>query len=72
MKILFLYPNLRGMNMLPPAVAILSRLLKDENHDVDLFDTTYYKDAEILDDESAKHSALINKKNQTYRCCLMI
>ena len=28
MKVLFLYPNLRGMNMLPPSIAILSALLK--------------------------------------------
>ena len=28
MKVLFLYPNLRGMNMLPPSIAMLSTLLK--------------------------------------------
>ncbi len=43
MKVLFLYPNLRGMNMLPPAVAILSALLKQRGVEVELFDTTYWR-----------------------------
>src|SRR3989338_1580121 len=43
MKVLFVYPNLRGMNMLPPAIAILSALLKRHGHQVELFDTTYWR-----------------------------
>ncbi len=43
MKILFLYPNLHGMNMLPPAIALLATLLKQRGHDVDLFDSTNYR-----------------------------
>lgn len=42
-KVLFIYPNLRGMNMLPPAIAILARILKDNGFSVALFDTTYYQ-----------------------------
>jgi len=42
-KVLFVYPNTFGMNMLPPAIALLSAVLKKENHSVKLFDTTYYK-----------------------------
>lgn len=42
-SILFIYPNLRGMNMLPPAIAIFSRILKDNGFNVALFDTTYYR-----------------------------
>jgi hypothetical protein len=42
-KVLFLYPNTFGMNMLPPAVALFSALLKKEGHKVDLFDATYYQ-----------------------------
>jgi anaerobic magnesium-protoporphyrin IX monomethyl ester cyclase len=30
------------MNMLPPAIALFSALLKEEGHDVSLFDATYY------------------------------
>lgn len=42
-KVLFVYPNLRGMNMLPPAIGLLSAILKREGHTVRLFDTTYYE-----------------------------
>lgn len=42
-NVLFVYPNLRGMNMLPPAIALFSRILKDDGFSVALFDTTYYK-----------------------------
>ena len=42
-KVLFVYPNSYGMNMLPPAIALLSAVLKKEGHSVELFDTTYYK-----------------------------
>jgi anaerobic magnesium-protoporphyrin IX monomethyl ester cyclase len=48
LRVLFLYPNLRGMNMLPPAIGLLSAILKREGHTVRLFDTTYYQ---TVDDE---------------------
>ena len=41
-KILFIYPNTFGMNMLPPAIATFSAILKQEGHKVQVFDTTYY------------------------------
>ncbi len=40
MKVLFLYPNIQGMNMFPPAIAVFTSLLKSHGHIVDLFDTT--------------------------------
>lgn len=45
-KVLFIYPNFRGMNMLPPAIGLLSAILKAEGHTVRLFDTTYYHSLE--------------------------
>ena len=42
-KDLFIYPNSYGMNMLPPAIALLSAVVKEAGHQVELFDTTYYK-----------------------------
>jgi anaerobic magnesium-protoporphyrin IX monomethyl ester cyclase len=42
MRVLLVYPNMRGMNMLPPAIALFSRLLKEEGHEVALFDSTDY------------------------------
>ena len=41
-KVLFLYPNTYGMNMLPPAIATFSAILKKEGHKIEVFDTTYY------------------------------
>ena len=42
MRVLFVYPNVRGLYMLPPAVAILSAVLKEAGHECRLFDTTYW------------------------------
>ena len=42
-NVLFIYPNTFGMNMLPPAIGLLSSILKDDGNDVELFDTTYYE-----------------------------
>ena len=41
-NVLLIYPNTFGMNMLPPAIALFSALLKKEGHKVEIFDTTYY------------------------------
>ncbi|MBI2069771.1 MAG: B12-binding domain-containing radical SAM protein [Elusimicrobia bacterium] len=41
-KVLFLYPNLRAESLIPPCITLLSRLLKDRGHTVDLFDSTNY------------------------------
>lgn len=41
-RVLFVYPNLYMMNMMPPAIAVFSALLKQKGIDVALFDTTYY------------------------------
>ena len=42
-KVMLIYPNHEGMNMLPPAIGLLSACLKRAGFTVDLFDTTYYK-----------------------------
>lgn len=44
MKVLFVYPNLFGMNMLPPAIGILNAGLLQDGHETALFDTTSYVD----------------------------
>lgn len=60
MRVLLVYPNVRGLNMLPPAVASFSALLKDNGHDTLLFDTTYYnpQDDDLIDGESYKEQQL--------------
>ena len=49
MKVLFLYPNHKGINMLPTGIALLSACLKREGHTVKLFDTTYYNETTFID-----------------------
>jgi len=41
-RVLFVYPNLYMMNMMPPSIAIFSALLKQKGMETALFDTTYY------------------------------
>ena len=59
LKVLFIYPNYFGMNMLPPAIALLSAVVKKEGHHVQLFDTTYYhEDAFGTDSDGVKADRL--------------
>ena len=57
-KVLFLYPNTYGMNMLPPAIALFSALLKEAGHQVSLFDATYYSIDYGVDSDGAKADRL--------------
>ncbi|HIL26766.1 MAG TPA: radical SAM protein, partial [Nitrospinaceae bacterium] len=57
-KVLFIYPNTYGMNMLPPAIALFSALLKDRGHSVDLFDATYYQTDHGIDSDGTKAERL--------------
>jgi hypothetical protein len=57
-RVLFIYPNTYGMNMLPPAIALFSALLKSRGHDVDLFDSTYYSIDYGVDSDGTKASNL--------------
>ena len=63
-RVLFLYPNERGMSTVPAAIAILSQVLKDAGHLTALFDTTFY----MFDDEIAiKDFDEIFTKSVNYR-----
>ena len=57
-KILFIYPNTYGMNMLPPAIAMFSAILKKHGHDVQIFDTTYYSLDYGMDSDGSKMERL--------------
>lgn len=56
-----IYPNFRGMNMLPPGVALLSAVLKEAGFEVRLFDTTYYEslDGQSSDSDKSKSDRLM-------------
>lgn len=63
-RILFLYPNERGMSTIPPSIAGLSQILKDGGHVTSLFDTTFYKfddEISIEDSDEIKAKSLENR-----------
>ena len=57
-NVLFIYPNTFGMNMLPPAIATFSAILKKEGHQVQIFDTTYYAVDHGIDSDGSKEDNL--------------
>ena len=57
-KVLFLYPNTFGMNMLPPAIATFAAILKEQGHIVQIFDTTYYATDFGIDSDGSKEDRL--------------
>lgn len=58
MKVLLLYPNLYGMNMLPPAIGLFTAILRREGHTVGLFDTTIYDGLATIDSDKMKSENL--------------
>src|SRR3989344_4770315 len=54
MNVLLLYPNLYGMNMLPPAIGLFTALLRRDGHRVSLFDTTIYENLAPIDSDKQK------------------
>lgn len=54
MKVLLIYPNIRGMNMLPPAIALFTAILREKGHTVALFDSSDYPNPEDGDFNSDK------------------
>mgnify|MGYP001160566843 CR=1 FL=1 len=42
-RVLFVYPNERQMSTIPPSIAVLSQLLKQNGHVTGIFDTTFYE-----------------------------
>ena len=53
-KVLFVYPNTFGMNMLPPAIALFSAMLKQHGHKSEIFDLTYYSVDYGIDSDGSK------------------
>ena len=57
-KVLFIYPNTYGMNMLPPAIALFSAIFKKDGHQTKIFDTTYYATDQGIDSDGSKEEKL--------------
>ncbi|MCC6934834.1 MAG: radical SAM protein [Candidatus Yanofskybacteria bacterium] len=49
-----LYPNARGMSLVPPAIGLFTRILRDGGFEVDLLDTTHYHIPGFVDPESER------------------
>ncbi len=58
MRVLLLYPNLYGMNMLPPAMGLFTAILRRDGHQVGLFDTTIYDGLAAIDSDKMKSDNL--------------
>ena len=60
MKVLLLYPNIRHESLVPPSIALLSRILKNEGHTVSIFDSTDYEiDLNLVDADKVKKKNLL-------------
>ncbi|KJU81328.1 radical SAM domain-containing protein [Candidatus Magnetobacterium bavaricum] len=62
MKILLLYPNLYGINTLPPAIGLFTAILKNDGHQVRLFDTTVYEGLYNSSDADKQKSENLNAR----------
>lgn len=59
-KILFVYPNKEGYPIIPLGISVLSGILKNNNHEVDLFDITFMM-PERLDHNAREKTNLVKK-----------
>ena len=63
-KVLFVYPNERQMSTIPPAICLLSQLLKQNGHTTGIFDTTFYEfddDIALEDGDKGAEKSLQNR-----------
>ena len=69
-RILLVYPNERDMSLVPPVLGLFSRLLRDQGHKVDLFDSTGYDFEGKADSEVEREKSLFTKpvQNQSLEC----
>lgn len=59
MKVLLVYPNIRHESLVPPSIALFSRILKNEGMEVKLFDSTDYNiELNLVDADKVKQNNL--------------
>ena len=61
-KVLFIYPNTYGMNMIPSGIALFSALLKNKGHKTEIFDLSELAENIISKYENSGISKDFNKK----------
>ena len=57
-KVLWIYPNTYGMYMIPPAIALLSAILKKHGHKSEIFDLTFYAADHGIDSDGSRAEIL--------------
>jgi len=66
MKVLFVYPNIHNTSRINLGIAYLSARLKQEGHQVKLFDTTFYRaEGELSDDQLREKSLQVKNIDLT-------
>jgi anaerobic magnesium-protoporphyrin IX monomethyl ester cyclase len=63
-KILLIYPNERDMSLVPPVIALFSKMLKEQGHKVSLFDSTGYDFEGKADPDVEREKALYFKPTE--------
>jgi anaerobic magnesium-protoporphyrin IX monomethyl ester cyclase len=57
-KVLWIYPNTYGMYMIPPAIALLSAIIKKHDHKSEIFDLTFYAADHGIDSDGSRAEIL--------------
>jgi len=66
MKILFLYPNFGGYGKMPIGMTLLMTILKNEGHEVELFDVTFIIEDHNFNDEEMERIGAVPETDTTH------
>ena len=66
MKILFLYPNFGGYGKMPIGMTLLMTILKNEGHQVELFDVTFIIEDHNFNDEEMERVGAVEETDTTH------
>ncbi|MFH0875120.1 MAG: radical SAM protein [archaeon] len=66
MKILFVYPNSEGYGRIPLGPSVILTILKNEGHDIKVFDPTFLKTTKNLDSERREKAGVVIPTDTSY------
>ena len=66
MKILFIYPNVEGYGRIPLGMSIIITILLENNHTVELFDTTFIMTNENKDSIIREKAKLVLSTDRSH------
>ena len=64
MRVLFLYPNNEGYFRCPIGLTLIMTVLKNEGHEIELFDTTFMNVEDNIDSKIREKAGLTNHRGQ--------